>query len=362
MTCSDPVALRSLLTREAADLGFSALSVSRPQLAQASAQLARWVAAGHHGEMDYLAKNTALRADPAQLWPGTTCLISVSLPYLPQSLLHMEANLANPARGYVARYALGQDYHRLMRRRLEALAQRTSLLWGPFSYRPFSDSAPLFEVEIAAQGGLGWRGKHTLLLQRQGSFFFLGELCCDLPLPADSPVTAHCGRCQACLDICPTAAIIAPYELDARRCIAYLTIEHFGPIPEPLRPLMGNRIYGCDDCQLVCPWNRFASPAVSALAFAPRKTLQEDALAQLMTWTSADFSERLAGSPIRRLGHERWLRNLAVALGNGPPTAAAWSALAHHREHSSALVREHVNWAWQRLLLSGNSPSPNESE
>ncbi|NDU92761.1 MAG: tRNA epoxyqueuosine(34) reductase QueG, partial [Ferrovum sp.] len=281
--------------------------------------------------------------------PGTLRVISLCMPYLTTSLGEVETTLSDPRRGYISRYALGRDYHKILRSRLQQLAHRLEQHWGPFNYRVFTDSAPVLEVEIANQGGLGWRGKHTLLLRREGgSFFFLGEIYTDLPLSVDAPVEDHCGTCQSCIDICPTQAILGPYQLDAQRCISYLTIELKGSIPEPLRPLIGNRIYGCDDCQLVCPWNRFAQQ--SAISdFAPRATLQPDELVALFSWEESQFNERLAGSAIRRIGHERWLRNVAVALGNGPPDPLAIAALAQRQNHPSALVREHVNWALHRL-------------
>lgn len=302
-----------------------------------------WLNAGFHGEMDYMARHAPLRARPSEFVPGTLSVITVRLDYLPPAA-DAWANLADPLRAYVSRYALGRDYHKLMRSRLKRLAARIEGEVGPFRHRACADSAPVLEVELARLAGLGWRGKHTLLLSRTGSWFFLGELLTDLPIPADTPTSDHCGRCQACLRACPTGAIVAPYRLDARRCIAYLTIEHRGPIPEALRPLMGNRIYGCDDCQLVCPWNRHA-PHTRETDFLPRNGLDVATLLDLFSWSEEDFAHRLAGSPIRRIGHERWLRNLAVALGNAPSSAEVVAALRSRRAHPSALVREHVEWA-----------------
>ncbi|MDE2259446.1 MAG: tRNA epoxyqueuosine(34) reductase QueG [Betaproteobacteria bacterium] len=345
-----PQALKSLLIQEALALGFDSVRITRPDLRGASRRLEDWLAAGYHGEMDFMRQHAALRADPDALHPGTLCVISVCMPYLSTTLAEAEGTLSDSRRGYISRYALGRDYHKVLRARLQQLARTLEQQWGPFNYRVFTDSAPVLEVEIASQGGLGWRGKHTLLLRREsGSFFFLGEIYTDLPLPIDPPVGEHCGSCQSCIDICPTQAILGPYRLDAQRCISYLTIELKGSIPEPLRPLIGNRIYGCDDCQLVCPWNRFAqqSPIPD---FAPRATLQSDQLVALFSWEEAQFNDRLAGSPIRRIGYERWLRNIAVALGNGPPAhPAAVAALTQRQNHPSALVREHVNWALRRL-------------
>jgi epoxyqueuosine reductase len=249
---------------------------------------------------------------------------------------------------YVSRYALGRDYHKVLRNRLQTLAEKISAEIGEHHFRVFTDSAPVLEVELATQSGLGWRGKHTLLLNRQhGSWFFLGEIYTDLPLPVDAPEAGHCGTCQACIDVCPTRAIVAPYSLDARRCISYLTIELKGSIPLELRPLLGNRIYGCDDCQLVCPWNRFAQTAALP-DFAVRNGLDSAQLVDLFAWSEAEFNERLAGSPIRRIGHERWLRNIAVALGNAPPSPEIQAALRARLDHPSELVREHVAWALQR--------------
>ncbi|MDE1989224.1 MAG: tRNA epoxyqueuosine(34) reductase QueG [Betaproteobacteria bacterium] len=338
------------LVTQARALGFSAVSVSKPALAEASDRLEGWVAEGYHGDMGYLARHAELRRNPAALQPGTVRVVSVTLPYLASAPETAEAALADRTRGYVSRYALGRDYHKVLRSRLQELATRLEARWGSFNYRVFTDSAPVLEVEIARQGGLGWRGKHTLLLRRDaGSLFFLGELFIDLPLPADDPEEEdHCGTCQACIDICPTQAILGPYRLDARRCISYLTIEHQGSIPEPLRPLLGNRIYGCDDCQLACPWNRFARLA-AVPDFAPRPPLEAGQLETLFSWEVAEFEAQLAGSAIRRIGHERWLRNIAVALGNGPDTPSARAALARRQNHPSALVREHVNWALARL-------------
>jgi epoxyqueuosine reductase len=275
-------------------------------------------------------------------------VVSVRLPYRDPAARDMHAVLADGDKAAIARYALGRDYHKTVRNRLQKLADRLHAAAGPLGYRVFSDSAPLMEVALAAQSGLGWRGKHTLLIHRdEGSFFFLGELLTDLPLPADAPVDAHCGRCTRCLDVCPTQAIVAPYQVDARRCISYLTIELAGAIPEPLRPLIGNRVYGCDDCQLVCPWNRFAVPTAEA-DFAVRHGLDDASLVSLFAWEADEFAQRMAGSPIYRIGHERWLRNLAVGLGNAPSSQAVTAALLARREHPSALVREHVAWALAR--------------
>ena len=344
-----PPALKSRLLAIARTLGFTHVAVSQPTLQEATARLESWLASGYQGDMHYLARHIPLRRDPGALHPGTLRIVSVTLPYLTHPPAQAEAALADPSSGYISRYALVRDYHKVLRQRLQQLAERLASYWGPFNYRVFTDSAPVLEVEIARQGGLGWRGKHTLLLRRDaGSFFFLGELFTDLPLPVDPPVENHCGTCQSCIDICPTRAILGPYQLDARRCISYLTIEHHGSIPESLRPLMGNRIYGCDDCQLVCPWNRFAH-LNSLPDFAPRAALQQRTLSELLSWDAHQFETLLAGSAIRRIGHERWLRNVAVALGNGPATQEARTALGHRQNHPSPMVREHVNWALNRL-------------
>lgn len=333
----------------ARDLGFSGATIGRAELpAEVGQRLLDWLAAGHHGEMDYMARHGLLRARPAELVPGALSVVSVRLPYRDPAARDMHAVLADGDKAAIARYALGRDYHKTVRNRLQKLADRLHAAAGPLGYRVFSDSAPLMEVALAAQSGLGWRGKHTLLIHRdEGSFFFLGELLTDLPLPADAPVDAHCGRCTRCLDVCPTQAIVAPYQVDARRCISYLTIELAGTIPEPLRPLIGNRVYGCDDCQLVCPWNRFAVPTAEA-DFAVRHGLDDASLVSLFAWEADEFAQRMAGSPIYRIGHERWLRNLAVGLGNAPSSPAVTAALLARREHPSALVREHVAWALAR--------------
>lgn len=323
-------------------LGFSAVGITRADPGAASDKLRAWLAEGMHGEMDYMARHMELRANPSQLHPGTLTVISAAVDYLPHTKTVDSADIAA-----ISRYAQGRDYHKVVRNRLQKLAEGIAALIGPFGYRVFSDSAPVMEVEFARQAGLGWRGKHTLLLSRQGSWRFLGEIYTDLDLPPDAPISDHCGHCTACLDACPTAAIVAPYTVDARRCISYLTIELTGAIPEPLRPLIGNRIYGCDDCQLCCPWNRFAQ--LGDPEFTPRHALDASKLSALFAWTEHEFETRLAGNPIRRIGHERWLRNIAVALGNGPASEAAFAALHGHIEHPSALVREHVAWALAQL-------------
>ncbi|MBU0770940.1 MAG: tRNA epoxyqueuosine(34) reductase QueG [Gammaproteobacteria bacterium] len=342
-----PGALASRIRDWGRELGFASVGISGVDLGEAEARLMDWLAAGRHGALHYMERHGATRARPAELVPGTASVISVRMPYWPASH-DAQAVLDDPDAAYVSRYALGRDYHKVLRSRLQALADRIEALVGPFGYRAFTDSAPVMEVEIARRAALGWRGKHTLLLHRDaGSLFFLGELFTDLPLPADAPQADHCGTCTRCIDICPTRAIVAPYQLDARLCVSYLTIELDGPIPEPLRPLIGNRIYGCDDCQLVCPWNRHAQLAVEP-DFAVRNGLDRATLGELFAWNAEEFDQRLAGSAIRRIGHARWLRNIAVALGNAPASPQVRDALAARADHPSEMVREHVAWALAR--------------
>lgn len=339
--------------RWAQELGFQQMGVSAIDLGQAEVRLIDWIASGFHGEMKWFERHGALRARPAELVPGTVRIISLRMNYLPESMADAEALLEAPERAYVSRYALGRDYHKLMRSRLQALCDRIGREVGDYRYRVFTDSAPVMEVELATRAGLGWRGKHTLLLNREaGSWFFLGEIYTNLELPVSEPVEGHCGTCERCMEVCPTGAIVAPYRLDARRCISYLTIEHPGSIPEPLRPLMGNRVYGCDDCQLACPWNKYAQLTTEA-DFAPRHGLDSATLAELFFWNEETFLQRTEGSAIRRIGHERWLRNIAVALGNAPRTPSVVAALQARAGDSSELVREHVQWA-----LARHSPAP----
>jgi epoxyqueuosine reductase len=330
------------------ELGFDAVAIAGTQLGTEEARLLEWLDRGWHGEMDYMARHGARRARPAELVPGTLSVITARLNYTPAEARDAWAVIEDPQRAFVSRYALGRDYHKVMRARLQDLADRMTAQLGEFHYRVFTDSAPVMEVSLAQRAGLGWRGKHTLLLSRDaGSLFFLGELFVALDLARDAPVSEHCGTCARCIDVCPTQAIVAPYQLDARRCISYLTIEHHGSIPEELRPLIGNRIYGCDDCQLVCPWNKYAKVA-AVPDFAVRNGLDAASLVELFAWTGEEFDRRLEGSSIRRIGHERWLRNIAVALGNAPPGEAARAALASRAHHPSALVRDHVAWALAR--------------
>lgn len=343
------------------ELGFAEVGIADVDLGDAEAGLQAWLAGGHHGEMDYMATHGMKRARPAELVPGTLRVVTARMNYLPQEAPpdwreHEERRAADPESAMVSMYARGRDYHKVLRARLQQLAERIAREIGEFGYRVFTDSAPVMEVALAQKTGVGWRGKHTLLLHREaGSMFFLGELYTDLPLPVDPPTTAHCGQCSACIDVCPTKAILAPYKMDARRCISYLTIELKGPIPLEFRPLIGNRIYGCDDCQLVCPWNKFAQRA-SLPDFAVRNGLDAASMVELFAWEEEEFNRRLEGSPIRRIGHERWLRNIAVGLGNAlrqkPDAASIVAALEARRAHPSEMVREHVEWALAQRDIS----------
>ena len=336
------------------ELGFGAVGIAGIELGEEESRLLDWHAKGRHGGMDYMARHGTRRSRPAELVPGTACVITARLDYWPEGARDAQEVLGDPASAYVSRYATGRDYHKVMRAKLQRLAERIEADIGPFPHRVFTDSAPVMEVALAARAGLGWRGKHTLLIAREaGSLFFLGEIYAGLDLAPDAPAKDHCGTCERCLAACPTGAIVAPYELDARRCISYLTIEHEGPIPEDLRPLLGNRIYGCDDCQLACPWNRFARPAAERDFAEVRNGLDSASLAALFAWTESEFDARLEGSAIRRIGHERWLRNLAVALGNAAPSPGARAALATRADHPDATVREAVAWAMARQARAG---------
>ncbi|HEX7645355.1 MAG TPA: tRNA epoxyqueuosine(34) reductase QueG [Burkholderiaceae bacterium] len=334
----------------ARELGFAGLSIGEATLADDGRGLQEWLDNGYHGEMDYMAAHGSKRARPAELVPGTVRVISARMNYLPQSGAEdwrgaEAARLQNGTAATVSVYARGRDYHKVLRGRLQQLAERIGATVGDFGYRVFTDSAPVMEVALAAQSGLGWRGKHSLLLSREaGSMFFLGEIYTDLPLPLDAPVADRCGTCSACLAACPTQAIVAPYKVDARRCISYLTIELMGSIPEEFRRAIGNRVLGCDDCQLACPWNKFAQRAVLP-DFEVRNGLDGATLVELFGWSEEEFLRRMEGSAIRRIGHERWLRNIAVALGNAPTTSEVVVALEARRDDASELVREHVAWA-----------------
>ena len=345
---------RAWLDQESLALGFDRLRITNTDLGQAPERLRAWLAAGYHGEMGYMERHAALRTNPELLQPGTVRVICVSMNYAPDLNIDEEwERIARPGEAVVSVYARGRDYHKVLRARLQELATRIEARIGPFGYRVFTDSAPLMEVELAQKAGLGWRGKHTLLLNREsGSVFFLGEILLDLPLPVDAPIESHCGTCTACIDVCPTAAITAPYVVDARRCISYLTIENPGPIPLEFRAAMGNRVYGCDDCQLACPWNKFAQ-ATALPDFAERNGMGGSSLLELWSWTAIDFERRHEGSAIRRIGYSRWRRNLAVAIGNALRSekttpalkTALRSALQAEQAMADALVQEHIDWA-----------------
>ena len=353
----DLSALALSIKRWGAELGFADVRIADVDLRQAEAGLQAWLEEGRHGEMEYMASHGMVRARPAELVPGTVRVISARMDYLPlatpQDWRENEAaRLADPRAAVISLYARGRDYHKVLRSRLQQLADRIQAVTGEFGFRVFADSAPVMELPLAEKAGLGWRGKHTLMLSREaGSMFFLGEILVDLALPVDAPASAHCGQCQACIDVCPTQAILGPGRLDARRCISYLTIELKSSIPEALRPLIGNRVYGCDDCQSACPWNKFAQRAVVP-DFDERNALGSAGLVELFGWDEEEFKRRMEGSPIRRIGHERWLRNLAVGLGNAADSvkgdADIVAALQARADHPSAMVREHVAWALAR--------------
>lgn len=344
----DPVALVDDIREWGRALGFAAIGIADTNLSLYERRLDEWLAQGYHGDMEWMARHGRKRTRPDQLVPGTRSVIVARMDYLHASARRYQDVLAQPGRAAVSRYALGRDYHKLIRKRLKQLGQRIEQVIGPFGHRVFTDSAPVMEKPLAEKAGLGWIGKHTIVLSRQaGSWFFLGEIYTDLALPADPPATPHCGSCRKCIDVCPTQAITGPFQLDARRCISYLTIELKGSIPEPLRPLIGNRVFGCDDCQMVCPWNRYASTTGEA-DFAPRKDLDAGDLVELFGWDESTFLRRTEGNPIRRTGYESWLRNLAVALGNAPTADRVITALKARRHHPSERVREHVAWALAR--------------
>ena len=330
------------------ELGFSEVGITDIDLSKHEAQLQRWLDAGYHGSMDYMAAHGMKRARPAELVPGTQRVISVKMNYLPPDASFAKT-LKNTEKAYISRYALGRDYHKLMRNRLKKLGQKIEQEIGDYGFRPFVDSAPVLERQLAEKAGLGWRGKHSLLInQEAGSWFFLGELFVDLPLPIDNENTFEgCGKCVACITLCPTGAIVEPYVVDARKCISYLTIEHQGPIPEQYRALLGNRVYGCDDCQLVCPWNRYGQ-ITDEQDFHPRIQLKNKDLLELFDWDEPTFLKNTEGSPIRRIGHERWLRNLAVGLGNADFSPSIINALESKHESSSQLVKEHIEWALEQ--------------
>ncbi len=334
----------------AAELGFQQTGFTGIDLSEDEAQLGRWLELQRHGEMTYMRRHGSKRSRPAELVERTVSIISVRMDYRPEEAVNPQQLLEQPDKAYVSRYALGRDYHKLIRNRLKKLAGRIEESIGPFGYRVFTDSAPVLEKPLARNAGLGWVGKHTNIINKDaGSWFFLGEIYTDLPLPADKPVAEHCGSCTACIDVCPTQAIVAPFELDARRCISYLTIELQGAIPVEFRKAMGNRIYGCDDCQLFCPWNKYSEPT-GEQDFAPRHGLDDAQLVDLFNWSEQQFLQRTEGSAIRRIGYQRWLRNIAVALGNAPHTPEIVAALNSRANHPSEVVREHVHWALEQHL------------
>lgn len=336
------------IKRWGAELGFQQVGIADTDLTASEAQLQAWLDNQYHGEMEWMARHGMLRARPHELHPGTLRVITVRMNYLP-ARAQFATVLKDPRKGYVSRYALGRDYHKLLRNRLKQLGERLQQYCIALNFRPFVDSAPILERPLAAKAGLGWTGKHSLILNREaGSFFFLGELLVDIPLPVDAPAEEGCGKCVACMTICPTGAIVAPYTVDARRCISYLTIELEGAIPEAFRPLIGNRIYGCDDCQLICPWNRF-SQLTDEADFAPRQPLHAPQLTALFAWSEAQFLKITEGSAIRRIGHLRWLRNIAVAMGNAPWDEAIFSAL-QQRLGEDPMLDEHINWAIDRQM------------
>ena len=347
----NPDSLARDIKRWASAAGFQFCGITDTDLGEHETHLLNWLNDGFHGEMHYMERHGTKRSRPAKLEPGTIRIISVRMNYWPEHAQAAKTVLENPSIGYISRYALGRDYHKLMRKKLQQLAVRIQTQVGDFGFRAFVDSAPVLEKAIAEHAGSGWIGKHSNLLTREGSWFFLGEIFTNLALPLDTPTTAgHCGECTRCITECPTNAIVAPYRVDARRCISYLTIENRGSIPKAFRPQIGNRIYGCDDCQLVCPWNRFTD-TTDQPDFEARHNLDATALATLFQWTEAQFLSRMEGSPIRRIGYECWLRNIAVALGNNPSCTEAHTALLARQHDNSPLVREHVAWALERHKL-----------
>ena len=337
--------LKNDILRWSSELGFQQTGISDIDLSEADARLDEWLQAEYHGHMHYMQKHGSKRSHPEELVPGTLRVISVRMDYLPESQERAKSKLDHSSEAYVSRYALGRDYHKVLRGRLRALARQVGERIGEFGYRVFVDSAPVLEKPLAEKAGLGWIGKHSNVINKNaGSWFFLGELYTDLPLPVDEPATGHCGTCSACIDVCPTKAIVAPYQVDARRCISYLTIELDGEIPEEFRKDMGNRIYGCDDCQLFCPWNKFAEPTAEG-DFAPRHELDDADLVDLFNWSEETWLEKTEGSAIRRIGYERWLRNIAVALGNAETSPALIAALQNRLSTCTQLVRDHVTWS-----------------
>ena len=342
---TDMAALKTEVVEWCNELGFQQAGVCDVDLADAEDRLGAWLAARFHGTMDYMQRHGTKRSRPAELVPGTVRVISVRMDYLPEPQEQARQLLDDGSRAYISRYSLGRDYHKVLRGRLRSLARRIEERIGEFGYRIFVDSAPVLEKPLAEKAGIGWVGKHTNLINRDhGSWFFLGELYTDLPLPVDQPEESHCGSCTACIDVCPTRAIVAPYSLDARRCISYLTIELKDAIPIEFRKAIGNRIYGCDDCQIFCPWNKFAKPTAEA-DFAPRHGLDSAELVELFAWNEETWLQKTKGSAIRRIGFERWLRNIAIALGNAESTPDVIASLKTRRFGGSEMVTEHVMWA-----------------
>jgi epoxyqueuosine reductase len=344
------LALAQDIKRWGMALGFNQIGITDTNLQEAEAHHQAWIAKGFHGEMDYMAKHGLKRTRPEELVPRTLRVISARLDYLPANALASDAVLNDSSRAFISRYALARDYHKVMRKKLQTLSEKIATALEEceqpdFSYRVFTDSAPVLEVALAEKAGMGWRGKHTLLINKDhGSWFFLGEIYTNLPLPVDAPGSNHCGTCQSCIDVCPTRAIVAPYQVDARRCISYLTIELKGSIPLEFRPMIGNRVYGCDDCQLACPWNKFAEESHEP-DFVIKHGLDDIGLVECFAWTEAEFNSKLAGSAIYRIGYQQWLRNIAVGLGNAKTSPEIISALQARANDGSALLREHVLWA-----------------
>lgn len=338
-------------------LGFSHIGITDTDLHSAEAMHEDWIKKGFHGEMDYMAKHGTKRTRPAELVPNTLRVISARIDYLPPNAKDSETVLQDSEKAFISRYALGRDYHKVMRNKLQKLCEKIEAelihyQTGDFEYRVFTDSAPVLEVALAEKAGLGWRGKHTLLINKdRGSWFFLGEIYTNLPLAIDTPASNHCGTCTSCISVCPTQAIVAPYEVDARRCISYLTIELKGSIPVELRPLIGNRVYGCDDCQLFCPWNKFAE-ITKQPDFAVRNGLDDISLLDCFKWTEDEFKANMAGSAIYRIGYEQWLRNIAIGLGNAKTTPEIIAALQSRLNDASDMLREHINWALNRHLIA----------
>ena len=338
------------------ELGFQQVGISDIDLSEAEGRLGEWLEKGFHGDMDYMARHGAKRSRPELLVPGTVSVIVARMDYLPGDSASMKDLIDHPDKAYVSRYALGRDYHKVLRSRLKALARKIEQSVGPLGHRVFVDSAPVLEKPLAEKAGLGWIGKHTNLINREaGSWFFLGELYVDFHLPADTAETSHCGTCRECIDVCPTGAIVGPYEIDARRCISYLTIELKGDIPVEFRKAIGNRVYGCDDCQLFCPWNKFAVPTAEK-DFSPRHNLDSANLVDLFSWTEEEWLQKTEGSPIRRIGHERWQRNIAVALGNAEHSREVVDALREKQNTDSQLVNDHVQWALEQHQSCSRQP------